>query len=128
MSNNNKSSDAFKRTIKKELDLRAFKNPLFAKHYENKDKNLDDCISYIFQEVKSSGQNGFADDEIYGMAVHYYSEKDVKVGSFNGGQVVVNHEVKLTAEEIEEARREAKERVIKEEMAKMRKKPQKKKG
>ncbi len=125
----NKGTDAFKRKIKKELDLRAFKNPLFEKDYIKENKNLDNCIDYIIGEVQSSGSNGFEDDEIYGMAVHYYTENDLKVKKSNLEKVVVNHTVKLTAEEIQQAKNEAREQVIQEEKEKMRgdnKKPVKK--
>ncbi|MBP9481471.1 MAG: hypothetical protein KBF15_08460, partial [Parabacteroides sp.] len=40
--------------------------------YSKPEKNIDDCVTYILNEVKKSGCNGFADDEIYSMAVHYY--------------------------------------------------------
>ena len=41
---------------------------------------MDDCITYILNTVKASGMQGFADADIFGMAVHYYDEDDVKVG------------------------------------------------
>ena len=35
-------------------------------------KNIDNCITYILNQVKKSGCCGFSDDEIFGMALHYY--------------------------------------------------------
>jgi len=121
----NKGTDAFKRKIKRELDFRAFKNPLFEKDYIKENKNLDDCINYIIGEVQSSGSNGFEDNEIYGMAVHYYTEDDLKIKKGNLQRVVVNHTVILTPEKIEHAKNKAREQVIEEEKKKMR--PDKKK-
>ena len=53
---------------------------LFAAKYDNPDKNIDDCVTYILNWVQKSGCNGFCDDEIYGQAIHYYEEKDIEVG------------------------------------------------
>lgn len=54
-----------------------------------------------------SGRKGFADDEIYGMAVHYYDEDNIKDVKPIDGRVVVNHTIELTDEEKAEAHREA---------------------
>ena len=51
---------------------------LFAAKYDNPDKNIDDCVTYILNWVQKSGCNGFCDDEIYGQAIHYYEEKDIE--------------------------------------------------
>jgi peptidyl-tRNA hydrolase len=57
--------------------------------------------------VQKSGCNGFTDDEIFGMAVHYYDEDNIEVGKPMNAHVVVNHIVELTAEEKEQARQDA---------------------
>ena len=115
-----KSSDAVKEAIKAYLDYRAATDELFAERYANPDKNIDDCITYILNEVKNSGRNGFADDEIYSMAIHYYDEKDIKVGKPLNGKVVVHHTIELTEEEKAEARKQAIARYQDEEIRKMR--------
>lgn len=114
-------TEAFKKTIKDYLDRRAAEDEQFAESYAKEGKNIDECCNYIFTEVQKSGCCGFADDEIYGMAVHYYDEDNLGEIKPIQGQVVVNHKVELTEEEIAEARREAKERVVSEEMARLRK-------
>ena len=48
--------------------------------------------------------DGFEDDEIFGMATHYYDEEEIEVGKPINCQVVVNHTVELTEEEKEQAR------------------------
>jgi len=78
--------------------------------------------------VQKSGCNGFADDEIFGMAVHYYEENEIEVGNSINCQVVVNHTVELTEEEKEQARQDAINKLRDEEMAKMRRPIQPKKG
>lgn len=115
-----KSSEAFKEAIKAYLDYRAATDELFAERYANPDKNIDDCITYILNEVKNSGCNGFADDEIYSMAMHYYDEKDIEVGKPINCNVVVNHTIELTEEEKAEARKQAIARYQDEEIRKMR--------
>ena len=65
---------------------------LFAAKYDNPDKNIDDCVTYILNWVQKSGCNGFCDDEIYGQAIHYYEEKDIEVGKPLNCQVSVNHQ------------------------------------
>ena len=102
-----KGTESFKDTIKYYLDKRAQEDELFAVSYAKEGKNIDDCITYILNQVKNSGCNGFADDEIYGMAVHYYDEDDIKVGKKFNATVVVNHKVELTEEEKAEARKRA---------------------
>ncbi len=67
-----KASDNFKATIKAYLDQRAESDILFSFKYTAPRKNIDDCVTYILNTVQKSGCNGFADDEIFGMAVHYY--------------------------------------------------------
>lgn len=103
-----KGTASFKATIKAYLDQRAATDKLFAASYAKADKNIDDCIGYIFAEVQKSGCNGFTDEEIYGMAVHYYDEDDLgEVKTPRNVSVVVNHQVELTEEEIAAAKARA---------------------
>lgn len=103
-----KASNHFKNTIKAYLDQRAETDVLFSLQYSKPEKNIDDCITYILNEVKKSGCNGFADDEIHNMAVHFYDEDNIEIGMpMNNAHVVVNHFVELTEEEKEQARQDA---------------------
>lgn len=102
-----KGTEHFKKTIAEYLNQRAATDPLFAPNLAKEGKNIDDCITYILNQVKASGCNGFSDDEIYSMAVHYYDEDNIKIGDKIECQVAVNHVVELSDEEKEEARQEA---------------------
>lgn len=103
-----KASNHFKNTIKAYLDQRAETDVLFSFQYSKPEKKLEDCITYIFNEVHKSGCNGFHDEEIYSMAVHFYDEDNIEVGKpMTNAHVVVNHFVELTEEEKEEARQKA---------------------
>ena len=103
-----KATDYFKQTIQSYLQRRAQEDELFAPRYANPKKNIDDCITFILNYVKQSGCNGFADDEIYSLALHYYDEDDIDIGKpLTNCKVVVNHTIVLTEEEKAEARRRA---------------------
>ena len=114
-----KSTAHFKSTIKAYLDKRANEDELFTTVYAKENKNLDDCINYILNTVQKSGCNGFTDDEIYSMAVHYYDEDPIEIGKNFDCRVVVNHTVELTEEEKQQARKDAIERVHNEAYAKL---------
>ena len=100
-------TEQFTRTISEYLNLRAATDPLFAPNLAKPHKNIEDCITYILKQVQQSGCNGFEDDEIYSMAVHYYDEDDLEVGSRVACHVVVNHTIVLSEEEKAEARKQA---------------------
>lgn len=79
MENNTKS---FKEIIKDYLDNRAQNDPLFAKSYAKENKNIKDCCSYITSQAKKQASNGCAailDEVVFGWAVHYFDEDDIKV-------------------------------------------------
>ncbi|WP_289742198.1 PcfK-like family protein [uncultured Duncaniella sp.] len=116
----NKGTQAFNDTIKAYLEERAENDALFAVKFANPSKSVDDCVTYILNQVQKSGCNGFTDAEVYGMAIHYYEEKEIEVGNPINCKVVVNHMVELTEEEKEEARQEAIAKLRDEQVAKMR--------
>ena len=98
---------------------RAAEDTLFAATYKKPNKNINDCITYILNEVRKSGCNGFTDGEIFSMAVHYYDEDSIEVGKPINANVIVNHTVELTPEEKQEARKQAIERAQREAYQKM---------
>lgn len=111
MAQENKATDYFKQTIQSYLQRRAQEDELFALRYANPTKNIDDCITFILNYVKQSGCNGFADDEIYSLAMHYYDEDDIDIGKpLTNCKVVVNHTIVLTEEEKAEAHAKAMQR------------------
>lgn len=112
-------SAPFKEAIKAYLDKRAAEDKLFAQTYAKTNKNLDECCNYILQQVKKSGRCGFADEEIYNMAVHYYDEDDIKDVKPVNAKVVVNHAVELSEQEKAEAKEKAKADFEKEQLAKL---------
>ena len=115
----------FKDDIRSYLDGRAAQDALFAQSYAKEGKSVDGCVDYIISEVKkmasaNSRGIGLTDEQVYSLAVHYYDEDDAKAdGEAVNCTVVVNHEVKLTEQEKEQARKEAQERLIQEEMRRL---------
>lgn len=123
-----KGTEHFTRTIAEYLNQRAMTDPLFAPNLLKPNKNIEECITYILNEVQKSGCNGFDDDnellralleKIFSMAVHYYDEDEIEVGKAVSCQVAVNHVVELTEEEKANARQEAIKQYQREELAKL---------
>ena len=120
-----KGTDVFKRTIHTYLVQRAANDELFAEKYANPKKSIDDCITCILNTVQKSGCNGFADDEVYSMAMHYYDTENINIGSPINCNVMVNHVVELTEEEKAEAHKEAVQRVQDEAYNRIKQQPKK---
>lgn len=86
---------AFKDAIKQYLDKRAKEDALFAEAYKREGKTIDECVNYILCEVQKIAKKGMAamtDDEVFGMAVHYYDEADVKADKKVSANVVITGE------------------------------------
>jgi hypothetical protein len=97
------ATDMFIGVIDAHLQSVAQADPLFAVTLAKPNKNIKDCVTYILNEVKKSGRNGFADEEIFGMAIHYYDEDDLRPGAAVNAQVVVNHRVEGLKQKMEKA-------------------------
>ena len=68
--------------VKDYLDNRAAEDKLFAKTYAKKNKSFDRCWSFIIDEMRKKASNNVAvgtDDEVFGLAVHYYDEDDLAI-------------------------------------------------
>lgn len=87
--------DHFKKAIKEHLDNRASTDALFAKSYQKESKNIDECCNYIINVVKKTNREGFADNEVFNMAIHYYDEDNLEedVKKAPGCKVVVNTKI-----------------------------------
>ena len=49
-----KATEHFKQTIKAYLDERAKNDELFAVSYAKENKNMDDCVTFILNQVKEA--------------------------------------------------------------------------
>lgn len=114
-----KATEHFKQTIKAYLDERAKNDELFAVSYAKENKNMDDCVTFILNQVKRSGCMGFSDDEVFSLAVHFFDEDDIEIGKPLACDVIVNNAVELTEEEKAQARQEALKEYQAEQLRKM---------
>ena len=109
-----KATDIFKETIRQYVE----NNPTIdVNKHEN--KSIDECVDFILTQVQKSGFNGFTDDEIYGMAIHYYDEPNESLGKMNkhlSFKCVVNHTVELTEEEKQEMKNKTLEELKKQQI------------
>ena len=75
----------FENTIKNYLDSRAKEDSLFAETYKKANKSIKECCKYIMQQAQKMYNKrvngGIAIDRktVYGWAVHYYDEDDIKL-------------------------------------------------
>ena len=65
--------------IKIHLDKIAKKDESFNQAYSNKEKSMDKCFAFIVSTAKKHGNAVcMTDDEVFGLAVHYYVEGNIK--------------------------------------------------
>lgn len=129
----------FEKKIKDYLDKRAAEDELFAKSYAKEKKSFEECIRYIFGEafkvavaMDGCGSGAaFEDEHVFGLAVHYYDEDNIMVKPLSGVRPAVTTsnekpqqpapqvEYKPTKKDRENAKKQAMERLIEEERAKI---------
>lgn len=129
-----------KEAIHSYLDERAKVDELFAVAYKKKNKNIDECFAYIMGEALKESSPvvpgvegcGMDNDVVYGMAVHYYDEDNIKINKLPANVKAsasvpetkpVSNPVKLTEEDEKRAREEAIKRLTEEQYALLKKKP-----
>lgn len=120
----------FKETIQKYLQERVVEDPLFAPKFANPNKSIDECCRYIMGEARKRGTSVVMNDaEVFGMAVHYYDEENIKIEKVSACcSVSSSRKVKLTEEEKKIAREAAIKRLAEEQYQLLKKKPAKKKA
>lgn len=112
------------------LERRAAEDALFSSKLSNPKKSVGECCQYILGEACKRGNAVFmSDEEVYGLAVHYYDEDDIKVEKVSSRCRVSSStaKVKLTEEEKNTAREAAIKRLTEEQYQSLKKKPSKKK-
>lgn len=74
---------SIEQAIKIYLDNRAKTDSLFAETYRKAHKSIKECCKYIYSQArklaKERNEVGVDDATVYGWAVHYYDEDDIKV-------------------------------------------------
>ena len=72
----------FEQALKTYLDQRAQDDPLFAQSYAKPKKSIQECARYCMQEARKLVKDNVAvvdNATVYGWAVHYYNEDNIKV-------------------------------------------------
>lgn len=115
----NNTTSSFNKAIKAMLDKRAASDPLFAEAYKREGKSIKECCNYIINEVKRMKVNALTDEEVLGMAVHYYDEADIKADSAPQCHVVVPATPEVAEARKAELQQIAEERFIEEQIKKM---------
>lgn len=85
-----KASDKFKTVIENYLSETAQRDTVFAQNFSKASKNLESCFNYIFAEVKKTGLCAFDNQEIFDMAVKYYTDDSIAELPVVQCRVVVN--------------------------------------
>lgn len=121
--------EEFKDIIQKYLQQRSDEDALFAQRFANPKKSIDECCRYILGEARKRGNAVvMADAEVFGLAIHYYDEENIKVEKVPFGNSISSstHKVELTEEEKIAAREAAIKRLTEEQYQSLKKKPVKK--
>lgn len=122
-----KPSNNFNQAIQAYLEERAKTDELFAITFAKPQKSIDECCNYILGEAQKRGNAvAIPDAEVFGMAVHYYDEDNIKVTKMPANvKTSVSRpsaSMELTEEDREKARQAALKRIEEEQYALIRKK------
>jgi hypothetical protein len=74
-----KPSDDFKTAIENYLNTTAQGDSSFARSLAKETKNIESCCNYIFGEVKKTGLCAFDNQEIFDMAMKYYTDDSIGI-------------------------------------------------
>ena len=113
MKNPDYKPDSAEKAIKDYLDIRAKNDPQFAVSYAKPNKSIKECYNYILGEARKRGNAVcMTDEEVFGLAVHYYDEDNIKITGDLSRQVKATTskpeaKVKLTEADKEAARQSA---------------------
>ena len=79
---------SFNEVIADYLKQRAAEDTLFAPKFTNPKKSIDECCRYILGEARKRGNEVvMTDNEVFGLAIHYYEEENIKVNARLGNSV-----------------------------------------
>jgi len=120
MEKKDRATKAFQDTIRKYLEERAKTDTRLSERLHMEGKTIEECCDYIVSEVQKLASDsqmiGLSDDEVYGLAVHYYDEDDLKAPKNTNFSVIINHDIELTEQEKAELKQEAKEKFLQQEI------------
>lgn len=121
--NNEITLDAAEIRIKQHLDAMAERDSAFAEKYQGTPENIRKCRLYIENWVQQCKRMMFADDEIFGQAVHFFVEgleqeitgtKATIATSGFGNDEIEAEKARISEERMEELKKIAEDRAVKE--------------
>jgi hypothetical protein len=120
---NQTETNQFERVICEYLTQYARDDEQFAQKFDVERKSIKECCNYIINQVRKSGRIGFADAEIYSLAVHFYDETELRETSSRTQQckVVINQEIQLSEEDKQRLRQSAEQKFEQEQLIALRK-------
>lgn len=74
-----KPSDDFRTAIENYLNATAQGDSILAQSLAKETKNIESCFNYIFGEVKKTGLCAFDNQEIFDMAMTYYTDDSIGI-------------------------------------------------
>ena len=86
-----KTMTTLQEAVKKHLDKMAEQDFAFAERYKDEKKSIEECAKYIMAQARKQAKNGCAaieDAVVYGWAVHYYQEENIKVDNAPKAKIV----------------------------------------
>lgn len=104
----------FEIAIKTFLEEKAKTDSALAERLKLKTKSMQECCKYIIQQVQKKAKQKYAvctDEEVYGLAIHYWDEDDIKLEATTTKCDVVTPK-KLTPEEKKQAEELKKQREV----------------
>jgi hypothetical protein len=81
MAKKSEGTKEFLKALTEYLDALAYKDERFREVYRKPGKSIQECGNFVVQEVKKKNKSAFADNEIFGLAVHYYEEDNINVST-----------------------------------------------
>lgn len=75
-----KVNKEFVKVIREYLEKRSEDDKLFREKYKSSEKTVEQCCDYIIEEARKKGARCVAimDEEVFGMAVHFFDEDDIQ--------------------------------------------------
>jgi len=86
-----KASENFRKAIENYLSSLAQGDTAFAPHYAKASKNLESCLDYIGGQVKKTGLCYFDNQEIFDMAIQYYTDDTIGIPAPVAYKAAVQH-------------------------------------
>lgn len=118
-----KLQDPILEPVRQYLEKRAAEDPDFAEKYANPKKSLEECCRFIYGEAKKRAAGSTCvyvpPEEVFGWAVHYYDEADIKVTEPGFSGRAEAKPVELTEEQKAQAEQAAIEKYEAQQLAKI---------